>query len=94
MAARVERLCAWTVLLSWCRFAGEKFPPVVLFKVYMSMRGRSRDRDHGASSVGLEKVRGVVTLPGRPSMYALTGGGGGVKYISGQKMITPHSMVL
>ena len=57
----------------------------------MSMSGR---KDHGVvGSMGLERKEGVITLQERGGMSILSGKGGGMKYISGQKMIQPDSAV-
>lgn len=73
------------------RFGGATFPPVVLFKVFMSMSKRKAHGGVGTS--GPEGKKGVVGLLGRGDMSILSGKGGGVKYISGQKMIKPDSAV-
>ncbi len=68
-----------------CRFGGTEFPPIVLFKVYTSMAPRREGQD-------LERKEGQEGDTGS-RFQALSGKGGHIQYITGQKMITPHSKV-
>ena len=65
------------------RFGGSAFPPIVLFKVYTSMAPKKEGP--GTEGAGMDASNGKVKVqPGK---------GGRVHYITGQKMITPHSKV-